>query len=144
MEVGLHERQRHVRVEVMRRHDVEHREAGHAIGVIERHAMADAAAAIMADECELLEPELAHDLDLIERHRALGVVGVILAVRRLAAVAVATQVGDDDGVVLGEIGRHQPPRDHRLRRAMQQQHRRALPGHRAVDGDAVDLKARAA
>jgi hypothetical protein len=84
-----------------------------------------------------LEAEVPHDLDLIERHRPLGVVGVVLAVRRLAAVAVAAQIGGDDGVVRRELGRHQTPGDVRLRRAMEQQHRRS----RSTD-DAVDRRAR--
>ena len=102
--------------------------------------MADAAAAIVADHGKRLEPELLHHLDLIERHRALRIVRVIVAVRRLAAVAVAAQVGDDHGVILRQLGRHQPPGDHRLRRAVQQQHRRALTRHHAVDRRAADLQ----
>ena len=95
--------------------------------------MGDAPAAIVADDGELVEAEALHDLDLIERHRALRVVGVILAVRRLAAVAVAAQVGHDDRVVLRQVGRDEPHRDVRLRRAVHQQQRRAGAGVHQVD-----------
>ena len=72
-------------------------------------------------------PSLPHHLDLIKRHRPLRVVRVLITVRRLAAVAIAAQVGDDDRVVLCQFGRNQPPGDVRLRGAVQQQDRRSLP-----------------
>ena len=109
-----------VRVEVMGRDDVEHAEPGDLVGVIERHAVADAPAAIVAHHRELVEAETLHHLDLIERHRALRVIDVILAVGRLAAVAVAAQVGRDHRVVLGQIGGEVAHRDVRLRRAVHQ------------------------
>ena len=86
--------------------------------------MADAAAAIVPDHRELVEAEALHDLDLVERHRALRVVRVVLAVGRLAAVAVAAQVGHDHRVVLRELRRDEAHRHVRLRRAVHQEERR--------------------
>ena len=54
--------------------------------------MADASAAIVAHDGKPVEAEMLHHLDLVERHRPLGIVGVVLAVGRLAAVAVAAQM----------------------------------------------------
>ena len=116
-----------MRVEIVRRHDVEHAGVRHRVGVIERHPVRDASAAIVADDGELVEAEVLHHLDLIEGHRALRVVGVVLAVRRLAAVAVSAEIGHDHGVLGGELRRHESPRDVGLRRAVQQQDRRPDP-----------------
>ena len=104
--------------------------------MIERHAARDAAAAIVPDDGELLEAELAHDFDLVLRHRALGVARVIVAFGRLAAVAVAAQVRRDDGEALRERRRDVSPFEMRLRPALQQQH-----GRPAAADDAVDLGA---
>ena len=65
--------------------DVEHRELLEAAGMIERKAVADAAAAIVAGEPEAGEAERFHDLDHGRRHGALGigsVVGIALAAPR--------------------------------------------------------------
>ena len=69
-------------------------------GMIERETLSDAAAAVVADDREAVEAVVVHDLDHVERHRALRVVGVVLAVGRLAAVAVAAQVRHDHRVIL--------------------------------------------
>ena len=114
----------------------------HLVGVIERHAVADAAAAIVADDGELVEAETLHHLDLVERHRALRVVDVVLAVGRLAALAVAAQVGHDHRVVLRQVRREQPHRDVRLRRAVHQQQRRSRSGVHEIDLGAGCLDAR--
>ena len=119
-----------MRVEVVRRHDVEHAGVRDLVGVIERHAMRDASAAIVADDGKLVEAEVLHHFDLVERHRALRVVGVVLAIRRLAAVAVSTQVGNNHGSCRGELRRDEPPRDMGLRRTVQQQDRRTRPADR--------------
>ena len=103
---------------------------------------ADAPAAIVADDGELVEAETLHHFDLIERHRALRVVGVVLAVRRLAAVAVAAQVRRDHRVVLRQLGRDQAHRDMRLRRAVHQQQRRTRTGVHEIDLRARGLDAR--
>ena len=90
--------------------------------MIERHAVRDARAAVVAEHAEALEAEVPHDLDLIERHRAFR---VQRCARRLpcdlAAVAVAAQIRDDDGVVARELARDGGPRDAALRRAVQEQ-----------------------
>jgi hypothetical protein len=57
--------------------------------MIERHPVRHAAAAVVPGDEERLEAELRHHLDLVVRHRPLGVAGVIGAPLRLAAVAVA-------------------------------------------------------
>jgi hypothetical protein len=101
--------------------------------MIERHAMADAAATIVTDDGKAIEPEVAHHFHLVETHRTLGVICVVLSVRRLAAVAVSTQIRGDHGVGRGELRRHDPPRDVRLWGAVQEQHRRSRSPNDAVD-----------
>jgi hypothetical protein len=77
--------------------------------------------------CVIVPERLGHGHDVV-RHGALrvGVAGV----RRLVAVAVAAQVGTDDGVVAREVGGHVPPHQVGLREAVQEHDRR--PG--APDG----------
>ena len=101
--------------------------------------MRDARAAVVAEHAEALEPEVAHDLDLIERHRAFRVLVVIVAAFDLAAVAVAAQIGDDDGVVARELARDRGPRHAALRRAVQEQHGRPAAADHAVDDGARRL-----
>ena len=101
--------------------------------------MPDAAAAIVADDREAIEAVVLHDLDHVERHRALRVVGVVLAVGRLAAVAVAAQVRHDDGVILRELRRDDVPRHVRLRRAVDEQQRRTVAAAHDVDRRARGL-----
>jgi len=141
VKVRLDELDRDVGIQVIGRDDVEHRQAGHLVGMIESHPVGDPSAAIVPDHGELVEAEALHDLDLVERHRPLRVVGVVLAVWRLAAVAVAAQVGHDHRIVLGELGRDQPHRDVRLRRAVHQQQRRPRAGVHQVDLGARRLHA---
>ena len=98
--------------------------------MIERHAVRDAAAAVLADDGEALEAEVLHDVDLVLRHRALRVVRVVGQALRLAAVAVTAQDRGDDREALGERGRDVAPRVQRQRRAVQQQQRRPAAGFR--------------
>ena len=82
----------------------------HAIRVLDGGAPCDTSAAVVTDDRKALEPESPRMTSIsIERHGALRVVGVILAVGRLAAVAVAAQVGHDHGEALGEARRNLVP-----------------------------------
>ena len=107
-----------------------------ALRMVERHSTRDAPAAIVPDDREPFEAELAHHLDLVLSHRAFGIAGVILATRRFAAVAVAAQIRRDDGEALREDRSDVTPFEMRLRPALQQQHRRP-----AAADDTVDLGA---
>jgi len=82
--------------------------------VVEGHAVADAPAAVVAAQGEALEAEMAHHLDLVERHRPLGVRAVALVRRRLGGVAVSAQVGGDHREVFGEARGDQVPHRERL------------------------------
>ena len=48
--------------------------------MIERQAVRHAAATVVADDGEALEAEVLHQLDLVLRHGALGIVAVVLAI----------------------------------------------------------------
>ena len=67
---------------------------------------------------KLLKPEMAHYFYLVERHVAFRVVGVILAIRWFAAVAIATQVGSHYREFLGQPWRDFVPHDVCLRIAV--------------------------
>ena len=96
--------------------------------MIERHPMADAAPAIMPDHGEPFEAEVPHHFDLILPGGALGISGMIFAIRRLAAVAIAAQIGRDYGELFGQSRRDLVPLGMRLRESVQQQDWRAAAG----------------
>jgi len=60
--------------------------------------------AIVSGDAELVVAQMSHDPELVTADRAHAVWLVIGGTGRLAAVAVATQIGGADGVVLGEVG----------------------------------------
>ena len=64
-------------------HDVEGREPRHTFGVVERQPMRDAAASVVSDEGEPIEPELRHHRDLVTGHRPLRILEVRGAAWRL-------------------------------------------------------------
>jgi hypothetical protein len=76
--------------------------------------------AVVAYDRKLRKTQAAHQLDLILRHRALGIIGMIAAARWFAAVAVAAQIGRDHGVALCKLGRNLAPHQMIFRVAMQQ------------------------
>src|SRR6516164_10811433 len=123
-----------VLIEHIGRHDVENREPGETIGVIEGHPVRDAAAAVMPHQRKLPEPQMLHDFNLVLSHGTLRIGSVILAFRRLAAVAVAPKVRDHQSEVLGKIRRHLAPQHIRLRDAVQEQHRRTFTAVDQIDG----------
>ena len=123
------------------RHDVEDGEPGDGLRVVQRQPVRDTGAAVVADQVELCEAELAHEPQLVAGHGPLGV-RVTGGVRfRLARVPVAAQVGEHDGVVLGESRGDITPHQVVLGVAVQHQHGRPRPRGGAVDGDALDLDA---
>ena len=122
-------------------HHVERGEGTHLRGVVERHAMADAGAAIVPHHVKAVEPQRRHDLDLILCRGALAVVVEIVG-GGLAAVAVAAQVGRHHRVVLCEYRRHLVPHQVILRIAVEQQKRRALTPLHEIDRDGRGLDLR--
>ena len=120
--VGARELLRRVLVHLERRRDVEHGERAHALAKVARQAMADAPAAVVADDVEAEEAERLHHFGHVERHRALGVVGVPRHAARLGRIAVAAQVGADHCVVACERRGDLVPHRVRLRIAVKQQH----------------------
>ena len=101
--------------------------------MIERQAVGDSPATVVAGDEEAFEAELLHDGNLVTGHRALGIRLVVGGGRRLGAVAVAAQVGDHHAEVLRQARRHQVPHHLGLRKAMQQQERRTVAAMSNVD-----------
>jgi hypothetical protein len=60
---------------------------------------------------------------------------MIFIARRLAAIAVAAQVGQNDSEVFGQFWRNFMPADMSLGIPVQQQKRRPVSGHARVDGN---------
>jgi hydroxyethylthiazole kinase-like sugar kinase family protein len=70
------------------------------VGMIEAHAVQHAGAAVVAGGEEFLVAERGHDLDLVLRHGAERIAGMIVAAGRLFGIAIAAQVGANDGEFL--------------------------------------------
>jgi hypothetical protein len=86
----------------MRGQDVDGAQLEHPGRVIERHAIAGAAAPVVPDHHEPLEAERVHDVDLVLGHATKRVVAVVRQATWLAAVAVAAQIGGDHREALGQ------------------------------------------
>src|SRR5580704_15566876 len=94
--------------------------------MIESHAVRDSATAVVSCHEEPLESELFHDLDLIRGHASLRVRLVCCIGGRLAAIAVAAQIGRYNREGISQKWSDAMPAAMGLRVAMQQQERRAL------------------
>ena len=95
--------------------------------MIEREAISDTPAAIVPDDIEAIVAERGHHLGHIERHRALGVGQMFRVGRRLAAVAIAAQIGNHQGELLREARRDLMPDDVILWISVDEQQRRSGP-----------------
>src|SRR5580658_4676986 len=122
-------------------HDVQYGQSLDGLRVVQDQPVRDPGTAVVADQAEPAEAELAHQPDLVPRHEPLGVHAAFGVRLRLGRVSVAAQVSGHDGVVLGQAGGDLPPGQVVLRVAVQQQQRRARPGDGAVDGDAGHVHA---
>jgi len=117
----------------MRGQDVDRAELLDDPRMIERHAVSRPRAPIVTGDHELLEAELVHDVDLVLRHAPERVVAVIGQAAGLAAVAVAAQVGRDNGEIVREARGHEAPVVVRERIAVQEQDRRTRAADHATD-----------
>ena len=95
--------------------------------------MGDPPAPVVPGDRKAPETERRHRLDLVAGGGALAMAFVVLAVGRVAAVAVSAQVARHHGEPLGEPGRHLAPHDAGLRVAVKQQQRRAGAADDKVD-----------
>ncbi len=117
-------------VHVERRHDVDEGDPLDPIGVVEREAMRDTAAAVVAGDEKAPMAEACHQRRHVGGHRPLAVKRMGLVLQRgarLGRIAVAAQVRNDER----EVGR-QPcgdalPHDVRLRVAVQEKQCRLGP-----------------
>ncbi len=120
---------------MVRRQDVDGAEGEHRGRMIERHAVGGARAPVVAGHHEPREAQRVHHVDLVLRHATERVVAVVGQAARLAAVAVAAQVGGDHGEVLGQPRRDEAPVDVRQGIAVEQEQGRSGASHHAVDRD---------
>ena len=104
--------------------DVEQHHFVHSTFVIERQAMCDARAAIVCHHVKAIVAQHAHDFRLVARHLPLGIVRVIRRALRLAAVAVAAQIGCHNRIALGQQWNHLIPLRGASHDSMNQQHHR--------------------
>ena len=111
--------------QVMLRNDVEDCRARDFLRVVEAHAMQDTRAAVVACGIKLVEAERRHHLDLILRHCAERVAGMILAAGRLFGIAVTAQVGAHDGEIARQRRRNFVPGQMIEGIAVHQQQRRS-------------------
>src|SRR5262249_52561934 len=98
-------------------------EGGHAAGVVERHPVADAAAAIVPGDGEAVVAESRHERDEVGGHGALRAVA-----GGAGAVAVAREIRHDDGEARREPRRDRVPGGAALRIAVEEEQRRPAAG----------------
>ena len=121
----------------MLRDDVEDRGRLDLLRMVEAHAVQHARAAVVAGGVEAVEAERRHHLDLVLRHGAERIAGMVVAAGRLLGIAVAAQVGRDDGEFAREPRRDLVPGQMGKRIAVHQQQRRpAAAVHRHDTGAA--------
>src|SRR5712692_6427351 len=89
--------------------------------MVERQTVADAGPSIVTDHRELSKTELFHYFDLVQSHRTLRIVDMIISIWWLAAVAVTAQIRNDECVALCQLGGDLTPLYMRLRVAVEKQ-----------------------
>jgi len=87
---------------------------------------------VSADE-KFVEAKMTHYIDLILRHPAIRIVAMVGQPARLAAVAIAAQIGRNYGEIFGQPRRNKMPVHVRQRVTMQQQQRWSFAAHDAVN-----------
>ncbi len=83
--------------QMMLRNDVENSRARHLFLMIETHAVHHPGAAIVAGDIKAVMAQRFHHLDLILRHGAERIAGMIVTARRLFGIAVTAKIGGDHG-----------------------------------------------
>src|SRR6185437_2696244 len=122
----------HIVEQMMLRNDVEDRRARYFVRVIEAHAVKYAPAAVVSRRKKFAVAESAHYLDLILRHGAERIAGMIVTARRFLAVTVAAQVRAYHREFARQRRRDLKPRQMRERISVHQQQRRPAA---ALDGN---------
>jgi hypothetical protein len=131
---------------VQGRQDIEARQVGDRLGVVECGTEGHQGLTVMSGQRESLVPEFTGQRHDVRGHGPLGVDGAV-GLGRLVTGAVAAQVGADHGVDGGEVGGHMAPHQVGLREAVQQDDGRAGTADDRVqedpvgDGDAVVIEA---
>ena len=119
------------------RADVEHGEFFDLLRMVQREAVGDAGAAVMADQMKFLVAQRLHQLDLVQRQGALGIVTVIGQAGGLGRIAIAAQVCRYHGVMSSQARRDPVPDAVRLRITVQQQHGGTAAAAYEVDAGAA-------
>ena len=105
------------------RHHIEHGKPCDMPGMIKRHSIGHASAAIMSGNREAFKTQLFHHAHQLASHRPLRIGHVFRIGGRTAALTIARQIGADDGEVGREQWRNIAPHQMGLRKAMQQKER---------------------
>ena len=119
--------------------DVQGGELSDPLGVVLGQPVGDPGSPVVAAQQKGIESQGLHDFYLVQGHRPLGVVGVLLVAFGFAAVAVASQVCGHDSEILGKPGSDFVPHDVSLRVPVEQQQGRAAAANYAVNGGSGGL-----
>jgi hypothetical protein len=102
-------------------HDIEHRELLHTLRMIERQAIGDTAAPVMASDCKFLKAQLDHDLHEFCGHFPFRVGCVIGSRGWASALPIPPEISTDKGEVTGEQRRNVAPHQMCLWKSVEQQ-----------------------
>ena len=122
-----------------RRRDIHNGDAADAITVVTRQAVRHAATPVMSGNHEAVMAEPAHQSGHIGCHGAFGVGGVGGIACRMAAVAIAAKVGRNNGISFGKRRGDLVPHHVCLRKAVEQQQRRAVACNAVADAGLVTV-----
>ena len=108
--------------------------------MVQRKTIGDPRAAVMAEDICTRNIQRGEELGHILSHIALGIGGVVCIIRRRVAFAIAAQIGNNHIMVLRQLRRHSFPTHVVLRKPVDQQQGRSLPGamHSEIDAIAAD------
>ncbi len=122
-----------------RRGNVEQHQAPDLVGMINGHAMSHPCTAVMGEHIKMIEPQVLHDPDLVQRHGAFGVIAVVCQALGFRGVPVAPEITHDHRVSLTQGGCDPMPDGVGLGVAVQQQKRWATARHQGVDVDIAQV-----
>jgi len=126
--------------EIGGRHNFDDAQLAQPLGMIQRKAIGDPRAAVMAQDICARNIQRGEKIGHILRHCALGIGRVAGIICRRAAFTIAAQIGNDHIMPPRQLRRHAFPAHMILRKPVDQEQRLALPSamHREIHAVAAD------
>ena len=108
-------------IHIIRGDDIHKGAALDLLWMIHDHPVQYPGATVMAGHMEPLKTQCLHHFHLVICQSPLGIIGMVRQAFRLATVPIAPQIGDHDGVMLGQFRGQEPPHQVRFRMPVNEQ-----------------------